>query len=1157
MKIKEILQRDPAAHPLVNQGQARIATAGGGSGGGGRITEELRGELSTFVCEGQYADGIQRILSSYLTSLNQPSQKAAWVSGFFGSGKSHLLKMACHLWSDTKFPDGATARSLVPALPDDVRSLLRELDTAGKRAGGLLAAAGALPSGTTDHVRLTILSVLLRGVGLPDQFPQAQFCLWLHDQGWFEKVRTAVESAGKQWTAELNNLYVSGHIARALMACDANFASSEADARNTLKTQFPPRAIDLTTEEFLTTFKRVLKLVGRDGRFPCTLLVLDEVQQYIGDSNDRSTLVTEVTEALSKQLDSHVLVVASGQSALTSTPKLQKLTDRYTIRVQLSDQDVEAVIRKVLLQKKAASIGTVRDFLEKHGGEISRQLQGTRIGESAQDRDVMVDDYPLLPARRRFWEHCFRAVDAAGTHSQLRSQLRIIHDAVARLSERGLGVTVAGDELFEALAPEMVNTGVLLREINERIINLSKDGSEEGKLARRICGLVFLISKLPRDAGADVGVRASKDHVADLLVEDLLADNGKLRSEVETVLEKLASAGALMKVGDEYRLQTKEGSEWDREFRNRQTRLLNDEADLQIRRDQLLYADADRVVRSVKIVQGAAKEPRHLVVSRDQTAPQGTGESIPLWIRDGWSTSEKEVVDAARAAGTDSPTVFVFIPRQAADDLRKLVVDAEAAQQTLDSKGVPTTPEGSEARRSMESRREIAVKQRDELIKQVVAIAKVYQGGGSELLQLALEDRVRDAANAALVRLFPRFKEADSAAWETVIKRAKEGADQPLQPVGHGGPTEQHPVCQQVISTIGAGKIGGDIRKLLRASPYGWPQDAIDAALMALHRSQHVSATLNGAVLAAGHLDQNKISKAEFRVERITLTVTERLAIRKLLQMLGVPCKSGEELAKAPDFLDKLLTLARSTGGDPPLPEAPSTTDIEDVRGRAGNEQLAGIRDNAAAFEKRLGEWTKTKALVDARKPVWDVVERLAKHATGLTAGAEQLKQVDAIRDQRLLLEPTDPVSPIRTALADVLRKALLEAHAAHEKAHAEGTASLAGSPVWERLSVGDRASILASVGLAAPTAVDGSSDASLLAALDIKSLSARQSDADAVAGRVQKALEHAARLLEPKVRSHAIERATLVTPDDVQRWTERQQKALLDAIKDGPVLVN
>src|SRR5690606_6385902 len=145
---------------------------------------------------------------------------------------------------------------LVPSMPDDVRELLLELETAGRRAGGLLAAAGELPSGTTDNVRLTILAVLLRGVGLPDQYPQAQFCLWLHDQGWFEQVKSAVEAAGKQWSSELNNLYVSGHMAKALMACDPNFAASEADARNTIKAQFPPRTSDITTEEFLTVFRR-------------------------------------------------------------------------------------------------------------------------------------------------------------------------------------------------------------------------------------------------------------------------------------------------------------------------------------------------------------------------------------------------------------------------------------------------------------------------------------------------------------------------------------------------------------------------------------------------------------------------------------------------------------------------------------------------------------------------------------------------------------------------------------------------------------------------------------------------------------------------------------------------------------------------------------
>jgi hypothetical protein len=1152
MKIKDVLQRDPSTHPLVNQGQARIADKSNE-----KVFEELRGELSTFVCEGQYAEGIIKILKSFLANLTSTSQKAAWVSGFFGSGKSHLLKMACHLWQDTKFPDGATARSLVPSMPDELRELLRELDTAGKRAGGLLAAAGALPSGTTDHVRLTILAVLLRGVGLPDQYPQAQFCLWLHDQGWFDKVKGAVEGAGKQWPSELNNLYVSKHIANALLACDPGFASTEAEARNTLKAQFPPRSTDITTEEFLTAIKRVLKLVGRDGRTPCTLLVLDEVQQYIGDSNDRSTLVTEVTEALSKQLDSHVLVVASGQSALTATPKLQKLTDRYTIRVQLSDQDVEAVIRKVLLQKKAASISTVKDFLEKHGGEVSRQLHGTRIGESAQDRDVIVDDYPLLPVRRRFWEHCFRAVDAAGTHSQLRSQLRIIHDAVARLSDRGLGATIPGDDLFEALAPEMVNTGVLLREINERIINLSKDGSDKGKLARRICGLVFLISRLPREAGSDIGVRASKEHIADLLVDDLLADNGKLRSTVETVLEELSSSGALMKVGDEYRLQTKEGAEWDAEFRRRQGKLANDDADIQIRRDQQIYAEADRVIRSVKVVQGAAKEARQVVVSRDQTPPTGNGESVPLWIRDGWSASEKELLDAARAAGTDSPTVFVFLPRQAADELRKLIVDAEAAQQTIDAKGTPTTREGEEAKHSMESRRNGAVRQRDELIKQVVANAKVFQGGGSELLQATLEERVREATNAALVRLFPRFKEADHVAWETVIKRAKEGADQPLQPVGHTVATEEHPVCKAVLSTIGSGKVGIEVRKVLRASPYGWPQDAIDAALIALHRTQHVSATLNGAVLAPGQLDQNKISKAEFRVEKITLTVTEKLAIRKVFQALGVGCKAGEELAKAPVFLEQLAALGRATGGDAPLPAPASVTDIEDIRARVGNDQLAGIRDSAQSFEKRIADWSATKKLVDARVPTWALVERLAKHAQGLEAAEDLLKQVEAVRAQRLLLAPTDPVAPLRSGLADALRKALLETHAAYETELGKGLTALKASSIWQGLSDSERLAIFASVGLTPAVQLSVPSDEALASALDTKSLSSRRAEADAVPGRVQKALEQAAKLLEPKVRAISIERSTLTTEADVEAWLERQKKSLVAAIKDGPVLVS
>ena len=83
MKIKDTLQRDPAVHPLVNQGQARISDSRNE-----RAQAELRGELETFVCEGQYAEGIQKIVRSFLDNLGKTSQRGAWVMRCSGQRRS-------------------------------------------------------------------------------------------------------------------------------------------------------------------------------------------------------------------------------------------------------------------------------------------------------------------------------------------------------------------------------------------------------------------------------------------------------------------------------------------------------------------------------------------------------------------------------------------------------------------------------------------------------------------------------------------------------------------------------------------------------------------------------------------------------------------------------------------------------------------------------------------------------------------------------------------------------------------------------------------------------------------------------------------------------------------------------------------------------------
>jgi hypothetical protein len=130
-----------------------------------RQWDVLRYEIESFGCSGEYKEGMQRVVSTYLGHLDKPKQPAAWVSGFYGSGKSHFVRVLQYLWRDVSFPDGAQARSLA-SLPPDIADLFRELSTAGKRAGGLWSAAGTLAAGT-ESIRLAMLSVLFRRPGFP------------------------------------------------------------------------------------------------------------------------------------------------------------------------------------------------------------------------------------------------------------------------------------------------------------------------------------------------------------------------------------------------------------------------------------------------------------------------------------------------------------------------------------------------------------------------------------------------------------------------------------------------------------------------------------------------------------------------------------------------------------------------------------------------------------------------------------------------------------------------------------------------------------------------------------------------------------------------------------------------------------------------------
>jgi len=1147
MKNRELFLRDPAVSKLLNDGVAAVREAASD-----KEIETLRYELEHFVCEGQYEDGLIRILESYLGNANSTTQPAAWVSGFYGSGKSHLLKMFRHLWVDTTFADGSTARGLA-RLPQEVQDLLRELDMLGKRCSGLNAASGTLPSGGGESVRLAVLSIVLASRGLPEALPQAQFCMWLHRNGIFDQVKAAVESAGKKLFDELHDLYVSPILAKAVLDADPDFAPDLKQARAALRSQFPHVA-DVTDGEFIRLMREILSI---DGQVPCTLIALDEVQLFLGNDPDRSKAVQDLAEGLCKQLDSRVLLIGAGQTALAaSDPLLQRLTGRFTIRVQLSDTDVETVTRRVVLAKKADKRKAVEDTLSAHAGEIDRQLAGTRIAACAEDREIIVDDYPLLPVRRRFWEHVLRAVDVPGTAGQLRTQLRIVHDAVKETAEASLGTVVPADFIFGQLQAHMVQHEALLREIDETIRNLD-DGTADGRLAQRLCGLIFLIRKLPREAVADIGVRATPEMLADLLVSNLSNDGTQLRKGIPRILDKLVDDGTLIKLDEEYSLQTRESSEWDREFRNRQTRLNGDLTTLASKRGSLISTACSETLKGVKLTQGKSKEPRKLAIYFGADAPAGGGTDIPVWIRDGWGEKESTVLSDARAAGSSSAIIYVYVPKASADDLQKAIVEYEAAKSTLDFKGTPTSPEGREARDAMATRMGTAEATRGHIIQDVINQAKVYQGGGNECMGLMLSAKVEDAARASLVRMFPNFKDADDNRWSSVINRAKNGDEGAMSAVDWTDSPEKHPVCSAVLSEVGSGKRGKEVRDAFEASPYGWPRDAVDAALIVLHTTGHLRATHKGVTLSQGQLDQAKISVTDFRTETATLNAREKMKLRKLFHDAGVECKPNEETAKAGVYLAALADLADRASGDPPMPERPKTDHLDTLRALAGNEQLAEILKQHDQLAKQAKAWGKLADLAARRRPAWDTLCTLLTHADAM-AGADELRaQTDAVKSERRLLDASDPVPDIRKAAADALRTAVTAAHAEHEKTYNEHMATLSASDTWKKLKADQQKKILADEDITEAEALSVGSEADLIRTLEQTPLPAWKTRTDALAQQFARAAVAAANLLEPKTQHVHLSSGALKTEQDVKDWLAGAEKDLLAKLKKGPIVVS
>jgi hypothetical protein len=833
---------------------------------------------------------------------------------------------------------------------------------------------------------------------------------------------------------------------------------------------------------------------------------------------------------------------------------LRKLQGRFTVRVELSDADVDTVIRQVILAKKPEAKAPIEMILQTNQGEISRHLSGTTIGHRQVDVPYFYQDYPILPVRRRFWETTLRALDQTGTDSQLRNQLSMIHKVIQTNLDKTLGHVVPADYIYFDSADKLLQSRTLPRKVYDMTMSMIK-GANDDRLIARACGLVFLINKLGSQNN-EIGIRSTLDTLADLLVEDLSSGSSSIRSKLPSLLDK---CDQLMKVGDEYRIQTEESTAWNDEFLSQRSALGSEAHRIEAERDDRIRKKFGELVRKLSLTQGNSKVNRDIIPVFDTQLPSDADQRIYIWIRDGWSVDENSVRADARQAGNQSPIVFVFIPKRSADDLRHHIINYKAANATLEKRGIPNTPEGTEARSAMETTKQMAEGKIRELLDDVFSGAHVIQSGGNEILGIDLQVMIHEAAGHSMQRLYPQFYMADHDGWPKVYERAQRGAPDALKAIGDEGEPTNNSVCKVILGFIAGGKRGADIRSHFESAPYGWSRDAVDGGLQVLMVAGLIrSLDERGQSLDPKDLERKSIGKVLFKVESANVSAAQRIQIRKLLQKVDLVVKQGDELTSVSIFLQKMLELSNRAGGEAPKPLRPDASFLDGIRLAVGNEQLLALYNQKDMLGNCIDTWGKLSEQISERWLNWNVLNRLMAHASGVQDAEVIQAQIETINQQRLLLDEPDLVAPLIGGLTQMLRDELNKLDAEYATRHDQGMRRLEQDTNWRQLPKEQRDQLIFAQFLhesARPNVAVQSTD-DVLTTLDKCALSTFADRVAALPARFDNIVNIVAEMCEPEAQIIHVPRCTLKTDCEIDSWINDVKNQLKNALQNGPVII-
>jgi hypothetical protein len=290
------------------------------------------------------------------------------------------------------------------------------------------------------------------------------------------------------------------------------------------------------------------------------------------------------------------------------------------------------------------------------------------------------------------------------------------------------------------------------------------------------------------------------------------------------------------------------------------------------------------------------------------------------------------------------------------------------------------------------------------------------------------------------------------------------------------------------------------------------------------------------------------MTRLNYKVETVTVTFAQKQALKMLATSVGAPANPVD----VPACLRILRDAGRAAGGDAPLPLPPSTADLEVLLGKFGAEQQVAVADQVPSLVAQWETWQATAKTAAVRLLEWHEARSLLRHSEVLpTYGAGQAA-LDAIETQRSLLADPNPLTAILARLRSDLRAGIQAAHDHAAAAREAAVDKLKATPQWVDLPESESVGFLNQNGLAEPELPDVADDTHLIDSLERRSLSARNDQADAFAGKAGPAIIRLIEQVTPKAIVVHPKPGLIVTEQEADEYLAALRITIVDALVDG-----